>query len=61
MIDPLRDVDQYRAVAAENDLRVSAVAETHIHADFVSGAAEFAVDPSVKVRWTPKFGPGAKL
>lgn len=57
MIDPLRDVDQYRAVAAENDLRVSAVAETHIHADFVSGAAEFAVDPSVKVLVSAEGGP----
>ncbi|HMO66836.1 MAG TPA: MBL fold metallo-hydrolase, partial [Verrucomicrobiota bacterium] len=38
VIDPERDVDRYRAVAAECGLRITAVAETHIHADFFSGA-----------------------
>jgi hydroxyacylglutathione hydrolase len=47
VIDPERDVDRYRDLAAVNDLRITAVAETHIHADFVSGAQEFAVDPAI--------------
>jgi glyoxylase-like metal-dependent hydrolase (beta-lactamase superfamily II) len=47
VIDPERDIDRYRALAEVNDLRIAAVAETHIHADFVSGAQEFAADPSV--------------
>jgi hydroxyacylglutathione hydrolase len=38
VIDPERDVERYRQIAADNDLRLAAVAETHIHADFVSGA-----------------------
>jgi hydroxyacylglutathione hydrolase len=38
VIDPQRDVERYRQIAAENELRLTAVAETHIHADFVSGA-----------------------
>ncbi len=38
VVDPERDVERYRQVAAENDLKIVAVAETHIHADFVSGA-----------------------
>ena len=38
VIDPERDVQRYQRVAAENDLKIVAVAETHIHADFVSGA-----------------------
>ena len=42
VIDPLRDVDQYQRVARENGLRITAVAETHIHADFLSGARELA-------------------
>lgn len=49
VIDPERDIDRYRQLAAENNLRVTAVAETHIHADFVSGAQEFAVDPGIKL------------
>ena len=47
IIDPERDIDRYRVLAEVNDLRITAVAETHIHADFVSGAQEFAADPSV--------------
>jgi len=40
IIDPERDVDRYLALAAENGLRLTAVAETHIHADYLSGARE---------------------
>ena len=47
IIDPERDIDRYRVLAEASDLRITAVAETHIHADFVSGAQEFAADPSV--------------
>ena len=42
VIDPERDVDRYIALAQENDLRIVATAETHIHADFVSGSRELA-------------------
>ncbi|MCA8962386.1 MAG: MBL fold metallo-hydrolase, partial [Planctomycetes bacterium] len=42
VIDPERDVDRYIAVAEENGLRIVATAETHIHADFVSGSRELA-------------------
>jgi hydroxyacylglutathione hydrolase len=38
IVDPERDIDRYLSVAAENDLRITAVAETHIHADYLSGA-----------------------
>ena len=40
VIDPERDVDRYLQLAAENGLRLTAVAETHIHADYLSGARE---------------------
>lgn len=42
VIDPERDVDRYLTLAAEHGLRITAVAETHIHADFLSGARELA-------------------
>ena len=42
MIDPRRDIDVYTAYAAANGLRISHVLETHIHADYASGARELA-------------------
>ncbi len=42
VIDPERDVDRYINLAADNDLRIVATAETHIHADFLSGSRELA-------------------
>ena len=42
VVDPNRDLEQYTALAQHEGLRVTAVAETHIHADFVSGARELA-------------------
>jgi hydroxyacylglutathione hydrolase len=43
VIDPRRDIQAYLNWATEHDLRISAVLETHVHADFVSGAPELAV------------------
>jgi hydroxyacylglutathione hydrolase len=42
VIDPNRDVSQYIAAAEARALRIAAVTETHIHADFVSGTRELA-------------------
>ncbi len=42
LIDPERDIDRYVSLAEDEGLRITAVAETHIHADFLSGAREFA-------------------
>ncbi len=42
VFDPERDVDRYIELAAREGLRIVAVAETHIHADFLSGARELA-------------------
>ena len=41
VIDPERDIDRYLKWAHSEDLRVVAVVETHIHADFLSGCREF--------------------
>ncbi len=40
VVDPIRDVEPYLTVARAEGLRVTHVTETHIHADFVSGARE---------------------
>ena len=42
VVDPNRDIEQYIELAEREGLRVTAVTETHIHADFVSGARELA-------------------
>lgn len=66
VIDPERDVEQYLTLARENGLRITSVAETHIHADFVSGAQELAADPAIKLYvsgegapdWTSRWAEG---
>jgi hydroxyacylglutathione hydrolase len=42
VIDPRRDIDAYLAWADGHGLRIVAILETHVHADFVSGARELA-------------------
>lgn len=42
VVDPGRDIEQYLAMADREGLQLIAVAETHIHADYVSGARELA-------------------
>lgn len=40
VIDPERDVERYIDMARDNGLKLVAVADTHIHADYLSGARE---------------------
>lgn len=42
VVDPNRDPQPYAAAAAQNGLRITHVTETHIHADYLSGARELA-------------------
>ncbi|MCI0363340.1 MAG: MBL fold metallo-hydrolase [Phycisphaerales bacterium] len=49
IIDPQRDVDRYIDAAKANKLRIVAVAETHIHADFLSGTRQLAEATGAKV------------
>ncbi len=56
VIDPRRDIDVYVAAARQHRVNIVAAIETHVHADFVSGARELAaLDAQVVV------GPGASL
>jgi hydroxyacylglutathione hydrolase len=49
IVDPTRRIERYLAEAAQADLRITAVTETHIHADFVSGARELAARTGAKL------------
>lgn len=42
VIDPARDVERYVRAAKANGVKIVGVTETHIHADFLSGAREIA-------------------
>jgi hydroxyacylglutathione hydrolase len=57
VVDPERDIDRYLEEAAAAGLKITAVAETHIHADFVCGAREFAQrDPAIKLYLSAEGG-----
>tara|TARA_R110002096_G_scaffold164099_6_gene331787 strand:+ start:96 stop:1553 length:1458 start_codon:yes stop_codon:yes gene_type:complete len=57
IIDPERDVDRYLEIAAKEDLKITAVAETHIHADFVSGSRELLESQSGITAYLSDMGP----
>lgn len=58
VIDPERDVDRYIDLAEREGLRLVAAAETHIHADFLSGARELAARlPGLRVYLSAEGGP----
>ncbi|HVH40251.1 MAG TPA: MBL fold metallo-hydrolase [Gemmatimonadaceae bacterium] len=48
VVDPNRDIAQYRAAADAEKLRITHVTETHIHADFVSGTRELAKETGAR-------------
>lgn len=57
IVDPERDIDRYLKLAAENDLTITAVADTHIHADYLSGARELMEHHGVKGYFSAEGGP----
>lgn len=42
IVDPRRDVDVYLGLAGDEGMKITRVLETHVHADFASGARELA-------------------
>ncbi len=56
VIDPQRDVDRYHKIALENGLRITAAADTHIHADYLSGTRELGRDKSVTLYLSAEGG-----
>jgi hydroxyacylglutathione hydrolase len=49
VVDPQRDVDIYLKAAEEQNLKITHVFETHLHADFVSGHKELAARTGAKI------------
>lgn len=49
LIDPERDIDRYDRLVAAEGLRITTVADTHIHADYLSGLREFAERPGLRI------------
>ncbi len=49
LIDPQRDIDRYINIANKDGIKIVAVTETHIHADYLSGLREFAERGIVKI------------
>ncbi len=42
VVDPKRDIDDYLKAAQTNKLKITAIIETHVHADHISGASELS-------------------
>lgn len=72
VIDPACDIDRYVDIARETGHRIVAVAETHVHADFVSGIESFVTHHPVAAylsaegpepAWIPAvtLAPGARI
>jgi hydroxyacylglutathione hydrolase len=57
VIDPKRDVDTYLEIAKQNNMQITHVAETHIHADFLSGSRELAALTGAKLYLSDEGGP----
>ena len=56
IIDPLRDTDEYIALAKERNAGIKYIFETHFHADFVSGHLDLSKQTGAPII----YGPGAK-
>jgi hydroxyacylglutathione hydrolase len=56
VLDPKRDVDTYIEIAERENLKINHVAETHIHADFLSGSLELAHATGAKIYLSDEGG-----
>ncbi|MEM1283378.1 MAG: MBL fold metallo-hydrolase [Chlamydiota bacterium] len=65
VIDPVRDIKEYIQIAEKQQLTITDIFETHVHADFVSGALELKTalsgEPTIHCsamggdEWTPTY------
>lgn len=49
VVDARRDIQVYQNLAAKNGMKIAAVTETHIHADYLSGTRELAAATGAKI------------
>ena len=57
VVDPRRDLDVYLDLATKNGMRIVAVTETHIHADYLSGTRELAAHTGAQMYVSDEGGP----
>ncbi|MBP2411953.1 hydroxyacylglutathione hydrolase [Arthrobacter stackebrandtii] len=57
VVDPRRDIQVYLDLAAANGMRITAVTETHIHADYLSGTRELAAATGAQIHVSGEGGP----
>ncbi len=55
VIDPSRDIGRYIEYASQNNLKITHILETHLHADFISGHLDLA-DLTGATIYAPKSG-----
>lgn len=53
VIDPLRDTDEYIALAKQRNARIKYIFETHFHADFVSGHIDLGEKTGAPIIYGP--------
>ena len=58
VIDAKRDVDTYLEIAKANNMVITHIFETHIHADFLAGSRELAKLTGAKLYLSDEGGPG---
>lgn len=57
VVDPRRDLDVYLDLAERHGMRIIAVTETHIHADYLSGTRELAARTGAQMYVSDEGGP----
>jgi hydroxyacylglutathione hydrolase len=58
VIDAKRDIDTYLEIAKANNMKITHVTETHIHADFLSGTRELAAVTGAEIFLSDEGGEG---
>jgi hydroxyacylglutathione hydrolase len=57
VVDGRRDIAVYQELAEKNGMKIVAVTETHIHADYLSGTLELAATTGAKIYVSGEGGP----